>query len=152
MIPQIQGMDVQIQDMKSKWPRFRLNSRYKQSRVLAWSGELEPQYQVYKVEVIVDFSPAITPKKPIIRVLSPVLDRLPGNPEGELPHVYWGEAGNFSLCLYDPNVGEWNSKMLVSDTLVPWTIDWLACYEGWLLTGQWNGGGRHDTRITNERR
>ena len=31
----------------------------------------------------------------------------------------------------------------VARIIVPWTIDWLACYEGWLATGEWTGGGRH---------
>ena len=26
---------------------------------------------------------------------------------------------------------------------VPWTIEWLAAYEGWRTTGQWTASGRH---------
>ena len=33
-------------------------------------------------------------------------------------------------------------------TIVPWTIDWLACYEGWLATGEWAGGGIHTDEAT----
>jgi len=32
---------------------------------------------------------------------------------------------------------------LIALTTVPWAADWLACYEGWLATGRWHGGGRH---------
>ncbi|ADJ23865.1 hypothetical protein Hden_2064 [Hyphomicrobium denitrificans ATCC 51888] len=32
---------------------------------------------------------------------------------------------------------------LLSETTVKWTIDWLACYDGWRATGKWAGSGRH---------
>ena len=44
------------------------------------------------------------------------------------------------LCLYDPLKREWRPVDAISDTIVPWTIDWLACYEVWLATGRWTGG------------
>ena len=47
------------------------------------------------------------------------------------------------LCLYDPDAGEWHPGMSIARTIIPWTIDWLACYEGWLATGEWTGGGHH---------
>ncbi|MYD87819.1 MAG: hypothetical protein F4018_15215 [Acidobacteria bacterium] len=28
-----------------------------------------------------------------------------------------------------------------SGRIVPWTSEWLACYEIWLATGKWLGGG-----------
>lgn len=136
--------------MKSKWPKFRLSSRLKSSGILVWTGELSPQYEVYKVEITVDFNSALFAKKPEIRVISPKLKQIPDNPEGKLPHVYWRKNGDFVLCLYDPAASEWHNQMLVADTLVPWTIDWLTCYEDWLLTGAWHGGGRHEKPLINE--
>ena len=47
------------------------------------------------------------------------------------------------LCLFDPDREQWCASDLIADTTVPWTVDWLACYEGWLATGRWHGGGRH---------
>jgi hypothetical protein len=47
------------------------------------------------------------------------------------------------LCLFDPSACEWTPCDLLAETTVPWTIDWLACYEGWRATGEWTGGGRH---------
>lgn len=38
--------------------------------------------------------------------------------------------------------------MHLSQTIVPWSADWLACYELWLMTGRWTGGGRHPTPLT----
>ena len=40
--------------------------------------------------------------------------------------------------------GDWRDA--VADTTIPWAIDWLACYEGWLATGEWAGGGVHPTK------
>lgn len=52
--------------------------------------------------------------------------------------------------LYDPAKDEWDHSMLISETIVPWTLDWLACYELWLMTGRWTGGGRHPEMGRNE--
>jgi hypothetical protein len=40
--------------------------------------------------------------------------------------------------------------MLIANTLVPWTSEWLAYYEAWLTTGgEWLGGGVHDEATGN---
>jgi len=78
--------------------------------------------------------------------------KLTGNPEVEVlapclkkrgsdkpPHLYPGER----LCLYLPRIGEWNKTMFLSETIVPWTSEWLFNYEVWLATGEWCGGGVH---------
>jgi hypothetical protein len=31
--------------------------------------------------------------------------------------------------------------MSLATTVVPWLEEWLVFYEGWLLTGTWQGGG-----------
>ncbi|ACP23444.1 hypothetical protein NGR_b19970 (plasmid) [Sinorhizobium fredii NGR234] len=57
-------------------------------------------------------------------------------------HVY-DRDGDPRLCLCDPAADEWDATMHLSRTIVPWSADWLACYELWLMTGRWTGGGRH---------
>jgi hypothetical protein len=47
------------------------------------------------------------------------------------------------LCLFDPEAEEWSHDDLIAFTTIPWAADWLACYEGWLASGRWYGGGRH---------
>jgi hypothetical protein len=48
---------------------------------------------------------------------------------------------NGDLCLYLP--GQWKESMLLADTILPWTSQWLLLYELWLITGHWMGTG-HD--------
>src|ERR1051326_7503210 len=55
------------------------------------------------------------------------------------PHVYPGPED--PLCLFYPAAREWNSSMLISRTIVPWTCEWLFHFEAWLFTGEWEGGG-----------
>jgi hypothetical protein len=33
--------------------------------------------------------------------------------------------------------------MAIAETTLPWACDWIVCYEFWLITGVWRGGGRH---------
>ncbi len=58
-----------------------------------------------------------------------------------LPHCY--DQIKQWLCLYFPDGKEWNKTMLLSNTVIPWTFDWLYHYEIWLGTGKWTGGGVH---------
>lgn len=125
----------QIESMKQLWPGLKLRGR--RESAIRWIGNLWPQFQTYRVEIIHRLYAA-----PIVRVLSPELIRLPDNEEGKLPHVYQ-PASDPALCLYDPEADEWDHSILISKSIVPWTLDWLACYEFWLITGKWMGGGRH---------
>jgi hypothetical protein len=75
--------------------------------------------------------------KPRVRVINPKLLELAGNQN--LPHVY----PKNELCLFMPATGEWNDRSYIAETIVPWTILWLFYFEHWLITGDWQGGGRH---------
>ncbi len=127
--------DEQIISMKPVWPGLKLRGR--RSKSLRWVGNVRPQFQMYRIEVTHH-----TLRAPDVRVLSPQLTRLLDNEEGQLPHVY-PPASDPTLCLFDPEADEWDHSMPISRTIVPWTLDWLACYELWLMTGLWTGGGRH---------
>lgn len=63
------------------------------------------------------------------------------------PHKYDidKEKKRVRICLYHPIKDEWNSKLWLKDTLIPWAIEWLFFYELWLATGKWLGGGEHPT-------
>ena len=99
---------------------------------LVWHGSLQPStlsdtYQV-RVRYRVGWHPKITIPYPSLQP----------NDLGILPHYYHGSS---TLCLYDPESGEWTSKLFLADTIVPWTAEWLLYYEIWTVTGLWYGSG-----------
>jgi len=82
-------------------------------------------------------------------VEAPLLRGRPESPGEPIPHHYPNRLCSEQpvLCLCDPLKSEWLPVDAIADTTVPWTIDWLACYEVWLATGNWTGGGRHPELI-----
>lgn len=61
-----------------------------------------------------------------------------------LEHVYDNQKQR--LCLYRPGKKQWDRSMLLSETAIPWAIEWLYFYEIWVSTGKWLGGGEHPPR------
>lgn len=43
------------------------------------------------------------------------------------------------LCLYDHRESDWTFSMLIHETIIPWTAEWLVFYEIWKLKGKWLG-------------
>lgn len=132
--------------MASLWPDFELVARDRSSAV--WRGPLRPLLQTYHVEIVYRAPLAIERLdarilQPRVSVLSPPLRRRPGDPEGSLPHVYYGARGEVTLCMLDPEAGDWSPADSLAQTTVPWTIEWLAAYEGWRATGRWTASSRH---------
>lgn len=103
-------------------------TEFKSNR-LQWTTELRPSVgsRLYTVRIIYRRG-----QHPTVKVLAPELDRGLAH---SLPHVFRYD----SLCLYRD--GEWTSKMLIAETIVPWTSEWLFFYEIWKATGEWFGGG-----------
>ena len=108
-----------------------------------WEGVVCPYERKYRVQILLD----ITSMKNCIEVtvIDPKLRSRGCKPTDQIPHIYPNEKQPELpiLCLFDPAAGEWGYHRSVAGTIIPWTIDWLACYEGWLATGEWTGGGRH---------
>jgi len=146
MIP---DSNAQIAAMRAVWPSFQVAAR--DSQTVAWQGSVRPLLQTYLVGILYR---APTPierldaawLQPRVSILSPALRPRPGDPEGQLPHVYYGPAGEVTLCLLDSEAKDWSPMDLVAETTVPWTIEWLAAYEGWRATGTWTASGRHVER------
>ena len=130
--------------MRKKWPSFCVVCNT--SRFVRWCGPLQPISQVYRVEICyrVNRRNGSGFGVPEVTVLEPLLRRRAGEPSVPIPHHYPNprEPKKPILCLYDPAAAEWVPEYSIAKTIVPWTIDWLACYEGWLATGEWTGGGR----------
>ena len=138
---------TQARQMRKKYPEFRVGLRSK--RRICWKGELRPFHKTYTVGVGLSLAPAERgPPNPLVVALSPLLHGRDENPREVIPHVYANpECPPLPLlCLYHPPTDPFDPRRhSVADTIIPWTIEWLACYEGWLATGKWFGGGvAHD--------
>lgn len=97
---------------------------------LVWKGSLVPTDAsgTYEVDLIAN-SPRSTPQ---VWVREPSLRP---SDDGRLPHIHKG--GN--LCLN--TIGQWSSRMLFVDSVIPWTSEWLMYYELWRATDVWFGDG-----------
>lgn len=140
------SIDAQIERMRSVWPEFALTGH--DGSVARWRGPLRPLLQTYVIDILYR-APALIERfdaafhQPRVSVVSPALRRRRGDREGALPHVYYGKDDAVSLCLLDPQAGDWAPCDHLAETTVPWTIEWLAAYEGWRATGTWTASGRH---------
>lgn len=137
------SIDQQRARMKAAWPKFAERGIDRNQQQVRWVGSCRPQFMPFTLELRYRVL-----AMPEVRVLKPALIRLPDNPEGALPHVY-PPAGDPTLCLFDPLDNQWDPTMYLADTIVPWAFDWVACYELWLMTGRWTGGGRHGSAVPN---
>jgi hypothetical protein len=135
--------------MRRHWPVFVLAEERIDKAV--WFGSLAGLERKYRL-MIEHGLPTETAADemcrgfPVVRVLSPRLEpRFDASEEAPLPHVYFTppDITLSPLCLFDVESSEWGHDDLIALTTVPWAADWLACYEGWLATGRWYGGGRH---------
>ena len=72
--------------------------------------------------------------KPSVWLMEPSLQLV----NDKLPHHIYGfdGAGKPKLCVYHPS--EWNDRMFIAESFVPWVITWLNTYEYWVLTGKWH--------------
>jgi hypothetical protein len=120
--------------------------------------QLEENYRFLKVSISeniltcngsfkpTDFSPTyqyriryIYPIPPIVHVISPVIEF------NDEIHMY----KDGSLCLYYPKDMSWNSRSLISNTIVPWTHEWFVFYEIYKITGKWHHPSVHHQRPQN---
>ena len=137
----------QAQLMQKSWPTFGVLQRDR--RCVCWEGVLRPLSQTYTVRVLLyqdkNRRKSANLAIPLVTVTDPLLRKRSEDPSDPIPHHYPNPDRPELpfLCLYDPGAREWHPGLAVARTIIPWTIDWLACYEGWLATGEWTGGGRH---------
>jgi hypothetical protein len=123
-----------------------------------WFGSLVGIQKPYRlmVEYGLPRDPTTDPiwrRLPLVRILSPKLKpNFLALEEAPLPHVYFDvdDLPNSPLCLFDPRTDRWSHDDFIALTTIPWAADWIACYEGWLATGRWFGGGRHAMKLGEE--
>ena len=144
----IVSIDEQIAAMADAWPQLELVQRQRDSAI--WGGPLRPLFQTFIIRISYR-APSVIELldnrrlQPLVRVLSPALRPRSRSMEGQLPHVYYvgPDPLDVILCMFDPDSDEWSPMLKIAETTVPWTIDWIASYEGWRATGEWTGGGKH---------
>ena len=84
-------------------------------------------------------------KLPKVYVVEPEIDR--SNPLeihtfGFQYHPYYKKELPL-LCLTHLGEDKTNTSMSLTETYIPWAIEWTEFYELWLLTGKWYGKGIH---------
>ena len=113
-------------DLSAMFP----GSRLKMERAkLIWTGGLRPTRRSDRYEVNVLYNLCFEPE---VRILFPSL--VPR--DGFLPHYYHDTE---RLCLYDAGKHQWDPSMMLGDTIIPWTSEWLYFYELWRGTRKWYG-------------
>lgn len=110
---------------------FPNGSIHKGQKRVVWSGRIQPSPLSQEYTIAICYSLG---QRPMVKILEPELIKLKGM---SLPHVY----KNDELCLYFP--GQWNGETPITQSIIPWTSEWLLHYEIWLATGEWCGGGVH---------
>lgn len=119
--PKNLNLGLQKLAMQKKFPSFKLYSSNPKN--IYWIGYLQPKPEAQKYKIMVQYN--LTPR---VYILSPDILM-------QAPHRY----SDYSLCLYHPNDRSYSPDMLVSDTIIPWTSEWLYFYELWLKEGVWWG-------------
>ncbi len=102
---------------------------------LYWFGSIQPSPLSAKYELKLVYK---IKKELSIYLLSPKLSSIKGK---NVPHLYNVEKQK--LCLFRPAYHEWTPDMYLSETIIPWSAEWLIYYELWIATGEWLGGGEH---------
>lgn len=125
------GLGSQKAALSKLFPGSRASTQHNE---LVWKGELTPSSMSHTYSIEMHYKKG---KYPTVRVSDPELKSRPGEP---LPHIY----SNGNLCLFYPKAREWHGGLLLAETIVPWTSEWLFHYEVWLATGTWCGGGYHE--------
>jgi hypothetical protein len=124
---QAQTIAMQAASLKSAFPDSKIT--LERNNGMVWVGKLQPTplsaTYTLRIKYRLDERPEVT-------VLDPILLSRDGT---RLPHVFKGNL----LCLFRYKYHEWDSTILIVNTIVPWTSLWLSHYEVWYATGVWCG-------------
>ena len=109
----------------------------KSKKQLLWTAKIKPTPLSKEYTVILIYQLGRSPEVWVVGDELEKLDSL------DFPHKFKVDDKNkmVRICLY--RYSEFNSRKLIANTIIPWTIEWLYYYELWLATGKWLGGGEH---------
>jgi hypothetical protein len=108
--------------------------------LLVWTERLTPTPLSRDYTVRIRYAGGQTPRVALVE------PRLEPAERDLLHHLY----PNGDLCLH--RLDEWDSSMLLIETIIPWTSEWLAHYELWKRTHQWYGDGNRTAEAPPKRR
>jgi hypothetical protein len=111
--------------LRSLFPDSQITLR---GRRLRWVGDLRPTELSQPYRTRIDYELG---RYPTVNVIDPPITET----HERVPHIYNSGA----LCVHDAD--DWNPRMLLADTIVAWTIEWLYFWELFLATGTWYGDG-----------
>lgn len=111
--------------LRSLFPDSQITLR---GRQLRWVGDLHPTELSQPYRTRIDYELG---QYPTVNVIDPPITET----YQRVPHIYNSGA----LCVHDAD--DWNPQMLLVDTIVAWTIEWLYFWELYLATGTWYGDG-----------
>ena len=121
--------------LKQAFPESSIRQLRRQ--VLVWEGQLQPSAlsDTYQIRIRYRLG-----RRPLVTVYGDNLQRID---DPALPHHFHVDPKRkqIEMCLHLP--GEFNDRMLLVKTILPWASEWLLHYEIWLATGEWYGGGVH---------
>jgi len=129
----------QLASLRAAWPEGTASL---DRNGLRWIGAVSPtplsrQYMLQLTYQSPFHSPRVHVLKPSLKALAP--SRI-------IPHLYCQRTER--LCLYKPNLREWQPHLRLSHTMLPWATLWLLYFEDWVATDEWQGGGTHPTSST----
>jgi hypothetical protein len=138
LYPHTLNLAIQAGKLTSLFPMSMITFN---QNILVWESSITPSplSDEYRIKIIYPRD-----SHPDVFIVSPRLTLYPG--QEKLPHVY--DTEKQWLCIYYRRGREWRSNMAISDTVLPWTSEWLLHYEFWLGTGNWLGGGLHSDIIS----
>lgn len=135
------SISIQKHNMRKKFSK--LIKKEFEGKNLLMILELQHSIDSHKFIVEVEYTEEHKKPKVFIEASQFNVDKLE-----DIPHKYGikNRRGKkyVEICLYYKH--EWNRSMNISDTIVPWAIEWLYFYDMWLITKKWLGGGKHPTK------
>ncbi|GHS89769.1 hypothetical protein FACS1894201_11100 [Bacteroidia bacterium] len=111
---------IQVGVMQKCFPAFK-HSRKGNNVVFKGDLFIAPEITIYTISI--ECGVEIRPK---VKVINPKL-------KDNAPHTY----PDRSLCLYHSSNFQWDSKKLITNEIIHWTVAWIYFYEYWLQTGEW---------------
>lgn len=114
-------------------------------QTLIWEGVLKPTELSNEYNIRIIYKLKQRPKVILYGARAKDIEK-----DQKVPHTFKRDKNKYEipLCLHLPD--EFDGSKTITDTIIPWTIEWLFYYEMWLATGEWLGGGHNSKKSKNK--